>query len=538
MAINVDLVADASKAIKEAGKLGDALEDIADDLEDVGKTGKTIDDKVGDAFKSMEADAKAAGKSIDDKVGDALRGAAKDAQKAGKSIGDDVRRGTDRAGQGFEELRDESAGSAREAAASFSSIEDSADVLQEVLANAFAGFGPAGMAAGILAAAGIGLLFSSAQDSAEKVNENKENMLALAQTIRDNGGVLTEADYVGQMEAYGYAIQDTKEFWEVFQADAVSGFDKLKKMSTEAGLSLKDLYKGGFGDKAQAQETLDAVIKKLDNLREKKDAVYQTTGALVDPVDDTTITSLEEAERLIRDNISAQEAAAVVEATRKDSIAGTSQALREEAQAQEAAADNEKDLARYVQGTAEQFRDQADAIEEATDALKGSITSELDYLDAQAGLTSKLQESGNAWDINTAKGRENQRAVVDMASGIEDMARASLDAGKPVADVTAKFQAQKDALVNQVLPAFQGNKAAAQAYIDTILKTPPVAKTRVELDKEEAERRLRELQSPRGIPMTIYPDGSAVEKYFQSQQGRKIFVEYAPKGGGQAAALP
>jgi hypothetical protein len=59
----------------------------------------------------------------------------------------------------------------------------------------------------------------------------------------------------------------------------------------------------------------------------------------------------------------------------------------------------------------------------------------------------------------------------------------------------------------------------------------------VELDKEEAERRLKELTSPRGIPMAISGvDGSAVEKYFMSQQGRKIFVEFAPRGGGQAIA--
>ena len=516
MAINVDLVADASKAIKEAGKFGKSLEDVADDLEDLGTAGKSIDDKVGDAFRSV----------------------AKDAKTAGKSIGDDVKRGTDKAGEGFDEMKSEAAGTARESAASFGSIEDSADVLQEVLANAFAGFGPAGMAAGILAAAGVGLVISNLTDQAEKTNEAKEKMLSLAQVIRDNGGVLTESDYVQQMEDYGYAIQDTKEWYEVFQADAISGFDKLNKISKEAGLSAKDIFKGGFGDKDQAQETLEAVNKKLEALKEKKEAVYQTTGSILDPVDAGALSSLEEAKKLIEQNISAQEAAAEVERTRRASIEGTTEALREDALAKDAAEQNERDLAQYVAGTTENFRAQADAIEEATDALKGSITSELDYLDAQSDLTTKLNESGNAWDINTAKGRENQRATVDMASGIEDMARASLDAGAPVADVTAKFQAQKDALVNQVLPAFKGNRDAAQAYIDTILKTPPVARTRVELDKADAEQRLRELTSPRGIPMHVSVDGTAVENWFRNQQGRKVFVEYAPKGGGQAVALP
>lgn len=516
MAINVDLVADASKAIKEAGKFGKSLDDVVDNLEDVGSAGKTIDDKVSDAFK----------------------GAARSAKSAGKDIGDSVKKGTDKAGEGFDEMKSEAAGTARESAASFGSIEDSADVLQEVLANAFAGFGPAGMAAGILAAAGVGLVISNLTDQAEKTNEAKEKMLGLAQVIRDNGGVLTEADYAQQMYDYGYAIQDTKEWYELFQEDAISGFDKLNKISKEAGLSAKDIFKAGFGDKDQAKETLESVNKKLEVLKERKEAVYQLDGSIMDPVDASTMASLEEARSLIEKNIAAQEAAEQVERTRRESIAGTTEALREDALAKDAAEQNERDLAQYVAGTTEHFRAQADAIEEVTDALKGSITSELDYLDGQEALKTKLAETGNAWDINTAKGRDNRRAVVDMASGIEDMARAALESGAPVADVTAKFQAQKDALVNQVLPAFQGNREAAQAYIDTILKTPPIAKTKVELDKADAEQRLKDLTSPRGIPMHVNVDGTAVENWFRTQQGRKVFVEYAPKGGGQAIALP
>lgn len=516
MAINVDLVADASKAIKEAGKLGDALEEVADELKDVGSTGKTIDDKVGDAFRNIGADAKA----------------------AGKKIGDGVKDGTDRAGDGLDDMKSEAAGTARETAASFASIEDAGGALQEVLANSFAGFGPAGMAAGILAAAGVGMLISSATESAEKINENKEKMLDLAQTIRDNGGVLTEADYVAQMDAYGYAIQDTKEWWELFQEDAVTGWQELRDISREAGLSAKDVYRAGFGDAKAAKDTLDSVNEKIRVLKERKEAVYETTGAIMDPVDAETLASLEKARELIQTNVTAQEEAAEVEAQRKQSIEGTSEALRDEALAQEAAEQNEKDLAKYVAGTAENFRAQADAIEEATDALKNSVTTELDYLDSQAALAEKLKETDAAWDINTAKGRDNRRAVVDIAEGIEDMARASLDAGEPVAGVTKKFQEQKDALVTQVLPAFKGNKDAAQAFIDTILKTPPVVKTTVQLNKEQAEKDLKALQSPRGIPMHINVDGTAVENYFMTQQGRKVFVDFAPRGGGQAAMLP
>jgi hypothetical protein len=517
VAVKIDLIADVKDVIKGTDKIGDALESVADDLKDVGKEGQKVDDKVSDAFRNMGKDAKAAG------------------DKIGKSVKD----GTDKGSEGLKDMKEEAGSTAKESAASFSSIEDAAGALQEVAANAFAGMGPAGMAAGIVAAAGIGLAISALTTNAEKINENKEKMLGLAQTIRDNGGVLTEADYISNMEEYGYAIQDTKEWFEIFQADAVSGFDELRKIAEETSLSTKDIFKGGFGDKDQAKQTLDDVNKRLEILRDRKEAIYNTTGSFLDVVDAEELTSLEKAKTLIEENIKAQEDAAMVEQTRKDSIKGTTEALREDAVAKDAAEENERDLAQYVAGTTEEFKKNASAIEEVTDALKGSITTELDYLDKNEALNKQLAESGNAWDINTAKGRDNRRAVVDMASGIEEMAKAALDSGTPVADVTAKFAAQKSMLVDQVLPAFQGNREAAQAYIDTILKTPPITKTKVELDKAEAEQRLKDLTSPRGIPMHISGvDGTAVENYFMSQQGRKIFVEFAPRGGGQAIALP
>lgn len=491
MAIDIAFTADTSKVVRETKNIGDALEQVADELGDVGKDAKSLDDKVSDTFRNM----------------------GKDAKKAGDEIGDRVKAGTRKAGDGLEELKGESQSTAKEAAASFGSIEDAADALQEVAANAFAGFGPAGMAAGAIAAVGIGLGISALTEHADKVNENKEKMLGLAQTIRDNGGVLTEADYIRNMEEYGYAIQDTKEFWEVFQEDAISGFDKLRKLAEDTGLSTRDIFKGGFGDSAEAQKTLEVVQEKLEKLRDKKEAVYQLEGALLSPVEEEALTSLEESERLIQDNIQAQEDAAEVEATRREAIAGTTAELREN----------------------------IDAQERQTDAVKGSISSELDYLDGLDALNAKLAENGATLDINTTAGRENTRAVIDQAGAIEQMAKDSIDAGGSVEDVTAKFNAQKDTLVNQVLPAFQGNRDAAQQYIDKLLAVPPVTKTSVQLEKEEAERRIEALRAraAQGIPMHISSvDGTAVDNWFMSQQGRKIFVEFAPRGGGQAIALP
>lgn len=513
MAINVDLVADASRAIAEAGSLGDALEQVADNLDDLGKSSKSIDDQVQDSFKSMSDDAKTAAKDIDKSTSEAFREVAKTAKRSGKDVGDSVTDGTDRASDGMSELADESKSTAVEAAASFGSIEDAAGALQEVVANAFAGFGPAGMAAGIVAAAGIGLAISALEDEAEQINTNKENMLSLAQTIRDNGGALSEADYVANMEAYGYAIQDTKEWFELFQADAVSGFDEIKKIVKDTGLAAQDIFQGGFGDADEAAATLELVQNKLDALRAKKEAVYNLDGSIMDPVDEEALTSLEKAEELVLKNIDAQKDAEAVERTRRDAIAGSTEALIEDIKAQEESEAAEKDRRQYIDGTSEALARNIRLTEERSDAMKGSISSDLDYLDGVDALDKALKENGNTVADNTAKGRENQRAILDQASAIEQVAKDSLSAGDNVGDVTAKFQAQKDALINQVTPAFGGSEEAARQYIEQVLKTPPTAVTTVTLSGvDEVRRLLREIGQPMDVPLR--PTYSPT--YFQS----------------------
>ena len=483
MAINIDLVADVKGVIKGTDKISDALDDVADDLKDLGKDGDRLEDKVSSAFKSRS----------------------EDARNAGKDIGRHVKDGTDKAGAGLDDLKSESASTAKESAASFASIEDAAGALQEVAANAFVGFGPAGMAAGLVAAAGIGLAVSALTEHADKINENKEKMLGLAQTIRDNGGALTDADYVKNMDDYGFAIQDTKEWFEIFQADAVSGFEKLRKLAQDTGIATSDIFKGGFGDKDDARKTLKEVTDRLEKLRDKKEAVFNTTGSLLDPVEETALQSLKDTEKLIRDNIQAQEEAEQTERDRKRAIEGTTQALRED----------------------------IDALEKRADLTKDSITTDLDYRDGIDTLAAALKENGNTVDVNTAKGRENQRAIIDQANVIEDMAKASLEAGTPIADVTSKFNAQKDTLINQVAPAFGGSKEAARKYIEQILKVPPVTKTDVQLTGvADAEAKLRAfINQRREIPMHISPQGQAVENYIQGLNGRKVFIDVAPRNG-------
>lgn len=149
---------DTKQAIRETKNFGNALDGLADDFEDAARKG---DLSVDDMIKS-------------------LRELSRQAKIQGDKTGDNLAKGID---SGLDEARGEATSSGREAAASFGgSFDDATGYVQETLANAFGGFGPGGVAFGIVAAAGVGIataLFQKAKDD-ELALEERANDLAAA----------------------------------------------------------------------------------------------------------------------------------------------------------------------------------------------------------------------------------------------------------------------------------------------------------------------------------------------------------------------
>lgn len=144
-----------AKGAKDAEKALSSLEDAA---ADTGKGGAKDLDRLEDELKDV---AKAS-----DRAGD-----------AGDDAGDKMRRGFGRAEDGVKDFKGEANQTAKETAASFDgSAESIGDMFQELAANAFGGFGPAGAAAGLAAAAGLGLLFSEWQKNADNMEERTSRM--------------------------------------------------------------------------------------------------------------------------------------------------------------------------------------------------------------------------------------------------------------------------------------------------------------------------------------------------------------------------
>lgn len=179
--INIAFVADVTDFLRGGEKAEDAIEDVGGALDDLArdatKQGKATGDAIEKGVESGTKDAADAVEKLERSFADMARDASKYGKQAGSDLGDNVKRGTQDAEGGLESFRDEAASTARETAASFDGSADSiAGSFQEVAANALAGFGPIGAAAGLALAAGIGVFWQNHQKNTEKAAEQVQTM--------------------------------------------------------------------------------------------------------------------------------------------------------------------------------------------------------------------------------------------------------------------------------------------------------------------------------------------------------------------------
>lgn len=490
--IETVITTDVSDVIKGAEQVADSFEEVQDSLKDTGKSG----DK---AFEQLEDSAQDAAKVVDRDLTKALEEVEDKAKSTGRTVGREIKDGTDKAGEGMEELKGESASTAKEAAASFGSIEDAADAMQEVVANAFVGFGPAGMAAGIIAAAGIGLAVSALQDNADKINENKDRVVDMAKTIAENGGALRKADYIQAMEDYGYSIVDTKEWLDIFQEDAITGFEKMSQLSKDSGIDLKTAFDGAFGSVEDAEKGLQKVNEKLTALKDKKEAVYNLTGSIMEPVDEIALGSLDELKTKMEDNIKNQRIAEEMEKARRAAIEGTVEATLED----------------------------ISALREKNDLLQEGVTTELDYRDQVEQTNAVLAENGQTLDINTQAGRDNQRALIDQSDAALQMASSQLTAGTSADTVAASLAGQREALL-VTLDAMTGNRAESERLAASLGLIPTEVITEVKTNGAvESKAEIEQIPATAETDVTVDDGGTAAatQGRVNSLEGKDIKID-------------
>lgn len=247
--VGVAVDADAARKGLETGLI-EPLDDAQNALVDLAKS---------KGPKELEKQLEAAG--------DATEKLKKETKETADVIQDEFRRSYARMKQaerdavnsaedGLNELKDESRSTAKEAAASFDgSAESIVDMFQEVAANAFAGFGPAGLVAGVAVAAGIGA-------ATEAFGQNQEKAEQAKQKVREYGLAIIESGNSGAALTY---VTDNLKAIVTNSDDAAKKLSDIQKITAKfpdlAGdtAALAKAYSGNA-------EALDAMIEKTRKL--------------------------------------------------------------------------------------------------------------------------------------------------------------------------------------------------------------------------------------------------------------------------------
>lgn len=518
MAINVDLVADASAAIRESGKLGDALDDVADQLEDLGDAGKDVDKQVSNAFRDMKDDARTAGRSLESDVSGAFRSVAADAKAAGKTIGREVKDGTDKAGDGLGELKDEAAGTAREAAASFGSMEDGLDALQEVAANAFAGFGPAGMAAGIAAAAGIGFAITAMQDAAATSTEAKQAAVDMVDAIADAGGNLENVDLAERIKSWGREVLEDN--WMTFWADESSTkFQETAKDAEAFGVKAADAIRAASGSAEDSRKFLEETADDWQTLNKRVEEGTRVSADGAISFDEGALAAQRQRDALsdlrgqAEENIKTTENAVEIYGLEADAIGDGAEALERSNDA---------------------LRDRAAALEESASAAMTFDQAQLDYIETVKQSTEDIASNGRTVDFNTEAGRANRATLLEMAGSARELIAAQIEQGGTTAQVTQTTLSARNSFI-QAAEAAGMTKTEAGKLADQYGLIPKNVDTHVKAHNvANTEREINNVARARTVPVHVSPTGGEnVANYITNLSGQKVYVDMVPRGGGR-----
>lgn len=240
MAIKIRFLSDIADLLRGTKKAEEGIEDVEGSLKDVARAGDKTEKQVEQNLRQMGKDA--------DKASDKIK-------------------------TGFKEAGEEAGQSGREAAASFSGgLEDVADFAQETLANALGGFGPAGAAAGVALAAGIGAALQGLADQQERLAEIRDAAADLASTLYQNQGTLPLEDAIDNLfttltrERKASGIEGLIDQW----ADFGTVLDSVKRTATVTHTPVRNLVRALSGtDISESRRQLAAVTDQLDDLLTK-----------------------------------------------------------------------------------------------------------------------------------------------------------------------------------------------------------------------------------------------------------------------------
>lgn len=146
------------------------------------------------------------------------------------------------------------------------------------------------------------------------------------------------------------------------------------------------------------------------------------------------------------------------------------------------------------------------AQQEASDGLRASILALNDVnrsaYDAQIGfeasldgLTESFAKHGATLNLDTEAGRANATAMSTAAKSQDELIASGLAAGESLGSMVGKSNELRESMMRLATDAFDGNKAKATEYVNTLLGVPSEVKTMIKAEKDEAVAGLADVQA-------------------------------------------
>ena len=455
--IVINFLSDVRDFLRGTSDVEEALDDVVDSLEDVSKDGDKAAEKLADSFK------------------DNMKEVSRAAREAGDGIGSDLNRGTKKAEEGLDDLKKNSESNAKEVTASFDgSVESIVDGFQGLAAEAFEGFGPAGLIAGAALAAGIGLATAEFQKSEEAAQKAKERVADLGTAFIESG-----AD-IAQVEAFQEALKGI-----ITNADdAAVKVDDLRKLTKKYGDQVPSVaefataYAGNADAIESVTEQLEAAIKA------EEDKTFKTKAGA---------DASREKQEAYQGEI--------------DKLQG----IQEEA---ELAAQIEEEWLAAGGAEAQAKADAIGTINAAYDDVVGSI---LDYKDEETGLLDTQAF------IDAIKARQDQlkQYQTDLASmGLTTEQKAALDdmgieaASAYLEGIKSGTPEQADFLKKSLTEAAKDSSGVAKKEIEKAFEKPTEAKVKAVAETEAAQKDLDNLIKART---------AVIKVDFQDRNGKRVY---------------
>ena len=489
MAIKIEFLAGIARFLRGTSDMGEALDDVADSLDDVARDAKKAGDKTGDAISDGAKDAEQGVERLGREFKEMADQARRSSDKAGDSLGRGIGSGTDAAKRDLAELKDEAVQNASE---TFSSFDGSMDSLVDGIQGTFGGIvsnmGAAGAVAGGALAIGIGYAVAQGQELADALNSAKERSAEIAGEILAADGDLSKIQWAEKFNEWGLAIEDNREWWEVWQAEAKTAMEVASEAADRFGISVKDLALGLSGTNADAAiRSISALRDQIEELEDARSRAQQSTVRedLSMEIRGRTnlIAKLEAQSGVTEDAIRVSEQMASISAE----MAAADEAA---AAASQARTDATNALQRELDEAVNSWTAFYNAETGATDPA-GYIAAMQARVDAttnfNANLAQLAQETGMSF--------EAQQAILDQGVDFAPML-ASIMAQSP--EMRAQFAGQMQAMVD-----------GGQSILDG---TPINATITTTTDAQDAERQLDAAATERKAPVKAEADATAASQ--------------------------